>query len=122
MPFCTTIILAPAAELLVEVKGRGAITRLHITQPFGNDIEKRGIESDGSTYKRDDNPTLSGVVGFPQSVSPRSLAMPIAAGRLLALRIPSYPFLGCILDPVYRRGLVGDQKNRRGSSDNVKYL
>lgn len=75
MPVGTAFIFAPAAELLVEIESRCAIARLHIGQPFRCNVKEGGIESNGSAYEGDDYPSLGGIVGFPESISPRNLAM-----------------------------------------------
>lgn len=48
LPLWTPVILTPAAEVLVEVKGRCAIAYLYIGQPFCNNVQKRGVETDRS--------------------------------------------------------------------------
>ncbi len=70
MPLGTPVILAPAAELLVEVEGCCTVTRLSVCEPFGYDVEERSIETDGGAYESDDDPSLGRVVGFPELVSP----------------------------------------------------
>jgi hypothetical protein len=65
---------APAAEALVEVEGRGAVAQFNIGQPFGHDVEERGVEADGRPDERDYDPCLAGIIrlcyfGSPAPVS-----------------------------------------------------
>lgn len=43
-----TIVLSPAAELFVQIKGRGAIAQLDIRKPLGDDVQKGRVQANGS--------------------------------------------------------------------------
>lgn len=57
-----TIILAPTTEFLVQVEGGRAMAHLDVRQPFGDDVEQRGVHSDGGADDGDHNPALRGLV------------------------------------------------------------
>lgn len=65
-----TIVLSPAAEVLVEVEAGCAVSELDVGEPFRDYVEEGGIQANSRAYKRDDDPSLRGIVRFPQPVSP----------------------------------------------------
>jgi hypothetical protein len=68
-----TIVLTPAAEVLVQVKGGLAVAELDVGQPLGSDVDEAGVEPDGSAYYGDDDPALCSIVGFLNPLLPVSL-------------------------------------------------
>lgn len=65
MPMVAPVVLAPAAEVLVQVEGGGAVAHLDIGQPLGDDIQEGGVHPDGCPYQGDDDPALGGIVRLP---------------------------------------------------------
>lgn len=60
-----TAFIAPAAEFLIQIEGRGAIATLGIRQPFRNNIQEPCVQSNSSPDQGDNNPRLSGIVRVP---------------------------------------------------------
>jgi hypothetical protein len=56
------LFFSPAAEVLVQIKGRGAISPLYIRQPFGYNVQKSRIQADGCSDESDHYPSLPGIV------------------------------------------------------------
>lgn len=76
LPLVAPALGAPAAKVLVEVKRRSAMSQLDITEPLGNDVQKRSVEPNGRSHKRNDNPGLTRIVGLcnlPPPLAPATL-------------------------------------------------
>jgi hypothetical protein len=96
----STVVLAPAAEVLVQVKLGGTVAELDVGQPLGDDAEKSGIQANGSADNGDDNPALRRIVGFPDPLSPVGLAGAVETGLPFPPRLSPQLFPGSILYPV----------------------
>lgn len=63
-------ILAPAAEILVQIKGCSAVPEFDVGQPLGDDVEKGCIQSYSCSDKCDNDPRLACVVRISEFPSP----------------------------------------------------
>lgn len=95
-----TIVLAPAAKLLVKVEGSCAVARFDVGQPFCDDIQEGGIEANGDADNCDHDPSLGILVCDPNLVSPVKLASFVETSGLFSAGLASYTFSGGILYPV----------------------
>lgn len=98
-----TIVLAPAAKVLVQVEAGGAVAKLDVGQPLGDDVEKGSVQANGGADDGHDNPALSGIIGLSYPLSPVGLAAAVETGlpssppRLSAQLLPR-----SVLYPVFR--------------------
>jgi hypothetical protein len=70
----TTIVLAPAAEILVQVEFGGAVAELDIGQPFRDNAKEGSVQANCGANDSDDDPALSSIVGLPYPLPPVGLA------------------------------------------------
>lgn len=96
-----TVVLPPAAEVLVEIKSRLAVPQLDVRQPLRHYIEESSVETDGGADERHDDPALGGVVRLPKPMPPAQLSVVIEAGISSPSGLAPQLFSGCILHPVY---------------------
>jgi hypothetical protein len=59
-----TIFLAPATEVLIEVKSSRAVSELDVCKPLRDDAQQGSIQADGGTNYSHDNPSLCGIIGL----------------------------------------------------------
>lgn len=100
MPLRAAVVLAPAAEVLVEIECGGAVSHLDVSQPFRDDVQQGCVQADGSADDGDDDPALRGLVEGKEPVPPVGLAAVVEAGGALPARFPALSFLGGILNPI----------------------
>lgn len=100
MPLGAAVVLAPAAEVLVEIECSGAVSHLDVSQPFRDDVQEGCVEADGSPDDGDNDPALRGLVQDKEPVPPVDLAAVVEAGGALPARFPALSFLSSILDPI----------------------
>lgn len=74
LPLGAAALGTPAAEVLVEIKGRGAVPQFDVAEPLGHDVEEGSVEPDGGAHEGDDNPRLACVVGFCDFAPPFAAA------------------------------------------------
>lgn len=74
MPLGAAVVLAPAAEVLVEIECSGAVPHLNVSQPFRDDVQEGCVEADGSPDDGDYDPALRSLVQDKEPVSPVDLA------------------------------------------------
>lgn len=62
MPISAAVIFSHAAEVLVQIKGRCAVSEFDVGQPLRHNIEKGGIQTNRCADDRHNNPALRSVV------------------------------------------------------------
>ena len=108
MPIIATIVLAPAAKVLVQVEAGFAMAELDIGKPFGDDVEESSIDSDCRAYYGHNNPALSSFVRLSYPVSPVEAAGVPKPSISLSARFSAQLFSCRVLHPVcvgYRQRL-----------------
>jgi hypothetical protein len=97
----STILLAPAAKVLIQVELGAAVAKLDVGQPFGDDVEKASIQPNCDANDGKDNPPLSSIVGFAYPLPPVELARAVETGLAFPPSLPAQLLPRGILDPVF---------------------
>ena len=101
MPRLTTIILAPATEVLVQIESRRTVSKFYVGEPFRDNVEKRRVHADRRTYQGDNYPALSGVVCLPEFIPEAGFAASAEEACVLTAASLSSSLFSCrILHPV----------------------
>lgn len=103
-PFRTTILSAPAAELLIQVEPGSTIPQLNIRQPLRDNIQQRRIQPNRRAHNCNNKPCLSSIVRLAHFPSPSkgTLMFPEPEAFSTFCSSPCL-FVNRILHPVDRR-------------------
>ena len=103
MPLVASILFTPAAEVLIEIEGRGTVTQFDVRQPLRDYVEKSRIQSDGGTDQCDNDPCLTSLVGFSECLRPSQTPISFEEASIFLSPCSSSQLLSRgILYPVYR--------------------
>lgn len=95
-----TIVLSPAAKVLIKVEGGSAMPHLDIREPLRHDVQEGRIQANGCADDCNDNPALRRIVRFPKAIFPAWLAVLVHARGSFPAGLSSGLFPCGILYPV----------------------
>ena len=82
-----TVILAPTAKVLVQVKRGLAVAQLDVRQPLSHDAEQGSIRADCGANEGDNDPPLCRIVGLLQLAAPAYAAAALQPGNAASTRL-----------------------------------